>query len=52
MREVCSLIVTTTKGKYANLARKLDITKGLLESASDNEVTVNLPMIKVKDDDS
>lgn len=52
IRDVCSLIVTTNKGKYSNLARKLEITKGLLESAIDKEVVINIPMIKEpKDDD-
>jgi hypothetical protein len=35
IKETCSIIVTTKKGKYCNLARKIDITKGLIDSAAE-----------------
>ena len=53
MKEVCSIIITTRKAKYANLARKLEITKGLIQSAVDKEISVQIPMMKEpKDDDN
>ena len=53
MKEVCSIIITTRKAQYANLARKLDITKGLIQSAVDKEISVQIPMMKEpKDDDN
>ena len=52
IKEICSLIVTTKKGKYSNLARKIDITKGMIESAIEKVITIQIPMIKKpKDDD-
>lgn len=53
MKEVCSIIITTRKAKYANLARKLEITKGLIQSAVDKEISVQIPMMKEpKEDDN
>jgi len=53
VKEVCSIIITTRKAKYANLARKLEITKGLIQSAVDKEISVQIPMMKEpKDDDN
>jgi hypothetical protein len=53
VKEVCSIIITTRKAKYANLARKLEITKGLIQSAVDKEISFHIPMMKEpKDDDN
>lgn len=53
IKEVCSLIVTTSKGKYSNLARKIEITKGMIESANEKVITLQIPMMKhPKDDDA
>jgi len=49
---VCSLVITTEKGKYSNLARRIEITKGLIESSVEKEIVIQIPMIKKpKDDD-
>lgn len=46
------MIVTTQKGKYCNLARRIEITKGLIESAVEKQITIQIPMMKKpKDDD-
>jgi hypothetical protein len=52
IKETCSLIVTTKKGKYANLARRIEITKGLIDSAVEKQIVVQIPMMKQpKEDD-
>jgi len=33
IKEVCTMVLTVNKSGYASLARKIDITHGLLESA-------------------
>jgi len=40
------LVITTEKGKYSNLARRIEITKGLIESAVEKEIVIQIPMIK------
>jgi hypothetical protein len=43
--------VTAERKKYSNLARKLEITKGMLDTAENKEIILNIPMIKDKDEE-
>lgn len=40
IKEICSLIITTKKGKYSNLARRIEVTKGLIDSAFEKEIVL------------
>ncbi len=42
------MIVTAQKNKYSNLARKLEITKGMMDTAPNKEIVLNIPMLKEK----
>lgn len=46
LKEICTIVVSTQKTGYANLARKLEITNGLLQSAINKEITFTIPMVK------
>jgi len=52
LKEICTLIVTCKKAKYSEaLARKFEITKGMLDTAVNKELILNVPMIKYKKGD-
>lgn len=51
LKDLCTVVITVQKTGYANLARKFEITNGLLLSAINKQVFLTVPMVKDIDGD-